>query len=147
MSIQEMKLQAKDVVIENPAGRNKLSFEDEVIKKIAGIAVDEIEGILSMSGGFIDGVSERLGRSNVTKGITAEVGEKQVALNLNVILEYGRSAPGVFADTVKKIQSVMKEMTGLDVIEINMHVQDVMTLTEFTNPKNEDKRGEATKVL
>ncbi|QYR19158.1 Asp23/Gls24 family envelope stress response protein [Paenibacillus sp. sptzw28] len=146
MKTQELQLQS-DNVEEYGLGRNKLSFEDQVIKKIAGIAVDEIEGILSMSGGFIDGVSERLGRSNVTKGITAEVGEKQVILNLNVILEYGKSAPKVFADTVKKIQNVMKDMTGLDVIEVNMHVQDVMTITEFTNPKNEDRGIEVPKVL
>jgi uncharacterized alkaline shock family protein YloU len=147
LTTQELLLKSDKAVEEYGSGRNKLSFEDQVIKKIAGIAVDEIEGILSMSGGFIDGVSERLGLSNVTKGITAEVGEKQVALNLNVILEYGKSAPKVFAETVKKIQNVVRDMTGLDVIEVNMHVQDVMTMTEFTNPKNEDRRIEAPKVL
>ena len=109
--------------------------------------MEEIEGILAMSGGFIDGVSERLGRSNVSKGITAEVGEKQVILGLNVILEYGKSAPQVFAETVRKIQNIMSEMTGLDVIEINMHVDDVMTMNEFTNHKSEDKKTVAAKVL
>ncbi|MED4116429.1 Asp23/Gls24 family envelope stress response protein [Priestia megaterium] len=66
--------------------QNTLTFEDQVIKKIAGIAANEIKGILSMSG-----LTDRFrGTEDITKGINAEVGEKQVALDLKVIVEYGK---------------------------------------------------------
>lgn len=69
--------------------QNTLTFEDQVIKKIAGIAANEIKGILSMSGGFMSGLTDRFhGTEDITKGINAEVGEKQVALDLKVIVEY-----------------------------------------------------------
>ncbi|MDI3092984.1 Asp23/Gls24 family envelope stress response protein [Priestia megaterium] len=71
--------------------QNTLTFEDQVIKKIAGIAANEIKGILSMSGGFMSGLTDRFrSTEDITKGINAEVGEKQVALDLKVIVECGK---------------------------------------------------------
>ncbi|MFY7751356.1 MAG: Asp23/Gls24 family envelope stress response protein, partial [Exiguobacterium acetylicum] len=84
---------------------NKLTFEDQVIKKIAGIASNEVTGILSMSGGFMSGLTDRLRSSeDITKGIGAEVGERQVALDLKVIVEYGKNIPSIFQETVAKIK-------------------------------------------
>ncbi|EPE63539.1 alkaline shock protein 23 [Exiguobacterium sp. S17] len=112
--------------------QNKLTFEDQVIKKIAGLATGEVQGILSMSGGFMSGFADRFrSTEDITKGIDAEVGEHQVALDLRVIVEYGKSIPGIFNETVAKIKKAMHDMTGLDVVEVNMHVEDVMTRAEF----------------
>ncbi len=72
---------------------NKLTFEDQVIKKIAGIASNDVKGILSMSGGFMSGLTDRFrSTEDITKGIDAEVGERQVALDLKVIVEYGKTS-------------------------------------------------------
>ncbi|MGX7417994.1 Asp23/Gls24 family envelope stress response protein [Carnobacterium gallinarum] len=122
---------------------NSLTYEDQVVKKIAGIATSEISGILSMSGGFISDLTDKF-RSNgdITKGIDAEVGEKQVALDLKVICEYGKNIPEIFQQTISKVKKQIKDMTGLDVVEINMHVDDVMTRKEFdanNNSKAEEK--------
>ncbi|WP_214751245.1 Asp23/Gls24 family envelope stress response protein [Exiguobacterium sp. J17977] len=112
--------------------QNKLTFEEQVIKKIAGLATSEVQGILSMSGGFMSGLTDRFrSTEDITKGIDAEVGERQVALDLRVIVEYGKNIPGVFNETVTKIKAAMSEMTGLEVVEVNMHVEDVMTKAEF----------------
>lgn len=112
--------------------QNKLTFEEQVIKKIAGLATSEVQGILSMSGGFMSGLTDRFrSTEDITKGIDAEVGERQVALDLRVIVEYGKNIPGVFNETVTKIKAAMSDMTGLEVVEVNMHVEDVMTKAEF----------------
>jgi len=124
---------------------NKLTFEDQVIKKIAGIASNDVKGILSMSGGFMSGLTDRFrSTEDITKGIDAEVGERQVALDLKVIVEYGKNIPSIFQDAVTKIKKSVHDMTGLDVIEINMHVEDVMTRSEF-DAKSKSSKEEQEK--
>ncbi|WP_214769440.1 Asp23/Gls24 family envelope stress response protein [Exiguobacterium sp. s39] len=127
---------------------NKLTFEDQVIKKIAGIASNDVKGILSMSGGFMSGLTDRFrSTEDITKGIDAEVGERQVALDLKVIVEYVKNIPSIFQDAVTKIKKSVHDMTGLDVIEINMHVEDVMTRSEFDAKSKSSKEEEEKRDL
>ncbi len=124
--------------------QNTLTFEDQVIKKIAGIAANEIKGILSMSGGFMSGLTDRFrSTEDITKGINAEVGEKQVALDLKVIVEYGKNVPAIFSETVNNVKKSVHDMTGLEVVEVNMHVEDVMTRSEFEAKTDRDKEQES----
>jgi len=128
--------------------QNTLTFEDQVIKKIAGIAANEIKGILSMSGGFMSGLTDRFrSTEDITKGINAEVGEKQVALDLKVIVEYGKNVPAIFSETVNNVKKSVHEMTGLEVVEVNMHVEDVMTRSEFEAKTDRDKEQESKRDL
>ncbi|MGG0578582.1 Asp23/Gls24 family envelope stress response protein [Priestia aryabhattai] len=128
--------------------QNTLTFEDQVIKKIAGIAANEIKGILSMSGGFMSGLTDRFrSTEDITKGINAEVGEKQVALDLKVIVEYGKNVPSIFSETVNNVKKSVHDMTGLDVVEVNMHVEDVMTRSEFEAKTDRDKEQESKRDL
>ncbi|MGE7716479.1 Asp23/Gls24 family envelope stress response protein [Priestia megaterium] len=128
--------------------QNTLTFEDQVIKKIAGIAANEIKGILSMSGGFMSGLTDRFrGTEDITKGINAEVGEKQVALDLKVIVEYGKNVPAIFSKTVNNVKKSVHDMTGLEVVEVNMHVEDVMTRSEFEAKTDRDKEQESKRDL
>lgn len=128
--------------------QNTLTFEDQVIKKIAGIAANEIKGILSMSGGFMSGLTDRFrSTEDITKGINAEVGEKQVALDLKVIVEYGKNVPAIFSETVNNVKKSVHDMTGLEVVEVNMHVEDVMTHSEFEAKTDRDKEQESKRDL
>ncbi|QTL47166.1 MULTISPECIES: Asp23/Gls24 family envelope stress response protein [Priestia] len=128
--------------------QNTLTFEDQVIKKIAGIAANEIKGILSMSGGFMSGLTDRFrSTEDITKGINAEVGEKQVALDLKVIVEYRKNVPAIFSETVNNVKKSVHDMTGLEVVEVNMHVEDVMTRSEFEAKTDRDKEQESKRDL
>ncbi|MEW4239654.1 Asp23/Gls24 family envelope stress response protein [Priestia megaterium] len=128
--------------------QNTLTFEDQVIKKIAGMAANEIKGILSMSGGFMSGLTDRFrSTEDITKGINAEVGEKQVALDLKVIVEYGKNVPSIFSETVNNVKKSVHDMTGLEVVEVNMHVEDVMTRSEFEAKTDRDKEQESKRDL
>ena len=78
---------------ENVVGTIKIA--DEVVAIIAGLAATEIEGVAGMSGGFAGGIAEMLGRKNLSKGVKVEVGERQAAVDLYVIVEYGVPIPDV----------------------------------------------------
>ncbi|MBO0470560.1 Asp23/Gls24 family envelope stress response protein [Enterococcus sp. DIV0242_7C1] len=130
-----------EVINENGI-KTKLTFDDQVVKKIAGIAVSEIPGILGLSGNAISNLTDRFTNgNNPTKGINAEVGTKQVAIDLDVIGEYGKNIAEVFDTATKKVADEVKNMTGLDVIEFNMNVDDVMTKEQYKE-KFEGKKKE-----
>lgn len=122
---------------------SKLTFENSVIEKIASIAASEVEGVLDLQGGVFTGFQERFGSGDMTKGVDANVGEKEAALDIEIIVEYGKSAPKIFEKIKQIVSQQVNLMTGLDVVEVNVNVKDVMTRKEYDQKKRsnaDDKR-------
>ena len=87
-----------------------------------------------MSGGFAGGISEVLsGKKNLSKGIKVEVGEKEAKIDVNIIVEYGIRIPDIAFDIQNKVKKAVENMTGLKVLEVNVHVQGVNTDSEIQN--------------
>ena len=128
----------KDEEIEQEV--SKLTFADKVVAKISKIAVNRIDGILDMKGNFFDSVSSVFQSSNEqdTIGIDVEVGQKEAKVNMQIILEYGKSAPKIFEQIKRVVRDNMKEMTGLDVVTVNVDVVDVMTREEYREKNSDD---------
>lgn len=94
---------------------NTLTFEERVVKKIAGIAASEIPGILAMSGNVIAGLTDKIKNSeDPTRGITVELGKKQVAIDMKVICEYGQNMALVFEQIVDKVSKAVSKGTNFD---------------------------------
>lgn len=128
----------KDEEIEQEV--SKLTFADKVVAKISKIAVNRIDGILDMKGNFFDSVSSVFQSSNEqdTIGVDVEVGQKEAKVNMQIILEYGKSAPKIFEQIKRVVRDNMKEMTGLDVVTVNVDVVDVMTREEYREKNSDD---------
>lgn len=92
---------------------------------IAGLATIEIDGVAGMSGGFAGGIAELLGRKNLSKGVKVEVGEKEAAIDVSVIVEYGMRIPELSANIQRNVKHAIESMTGLSVVEVNVHIHDV----------------------
>lgn len=105
-----------------------IKIADDVIAVIAGVAVAEVPGVAEMSGGFAGGISEVLsGKKNLSKGIKVESGEKETRIDVNIIVEYGTRIPDVAFEIQNKVKVAVEKMTGLKVVEVNVHVQGVST--------------------
>ncbi|MGI6118997.1 MAG: Asp23/Gls24 family envelope stress response protein [Desulfosporosinus sp.] len=103
-----------------------IRIADEVVEVIAGLAASEVEGVVGMSGGFVGDLAHILGRNkNLSKGVKVEVGEHEVAVDLYIVVEYGVSIPEVAFNVQKAVKEAIESMTGLKVVEGNVHVQGV----------------------
>ncbi|MDN3297791.1 Asp23/Gls24 family envelope stress response protein [Streptomyces ficellus] len=114
----------------DPADRGRTTIADGVVEKIAGLAARDNEGVHAMGSGLsrtFGAVRDRVpgGRGGVTRGVKAEVGEVQTALDLEIVVEYGVSIVDVARSVRENVISAVERMTGLEVIEVNVAVSDV----------------------
>lgn len=109
-------------------GRTSLGairIANEVVAVIAGLAATEVDGLAGMSGGIAGGFAEMLGKKNLSKGVRVEVGEKETAVDIFVIVEYGAKIPDVAFRVQENVKHAIENMTGLTVVDVNVHVQGV----------------------
>ena len=128
---------------EPAATRGKTSIADVVVVKIAGMAAREIPGVFDMGGGLsrtIGAVRDRVpgGRPNVGRGVKVEVGERQTAIDLDIVVEYGVPITDVAHDVRENVISAVERITGLEVVEVNVAVNDV----HLPDDDTEDAGGE-----
>lgn len=106
------------------------SISDAVVEKIAGMAAREIQGVHAMGSGAtraFGAIKEAIGTSgpSPSAGVSVEVGERQAAIDLEVIVEYGVSILDLAQAVRRNVLERVERMTGLEVTEVNIDVQDV----------------------
>lgn len=129
--------------------KGELTYADKVIQKIVGTAVDQIDGLLTVDGGFFSNIAEKLvNTENVTSGIETEVGKKQVAVDMDVVIEYGRDIPKIAERIKQVIHDEVAHMTHLEVIEVNVNVVDIKSKDEYQEDSEtvQDKVTSAAKT-
>ena len=111
--------------------RGTTQIADLVVAKIARIATREVSGVYAMGRGLaraIAGMRSRISGSateSSTMGVSVEVGEHQAAVDIDIVAEYGLNLVEV-ADTVRaNVIERIEGMTGLEVVEVNITVDDV----------------------
>ncbi|MCM2391542.1 Asp23/Gls24 family envelope stress response protein [Streptomyces albipurpureus] len=115
----------------DPASRGRTTIADGVVEKIAGLAARDVLGVHAMGSGLsrtFGAVRDRVpggSKSNATRGVKAEVGEVQTALDLEIVVDYGVSIADVARAVRENVISAVERMTGLEVVEVNIAVSDV----------------------
>ena len=108
--------------VSEDTGLGKIEIAPEVIEVITGIAVSEVDGIASMQGNFATGVVERFGKKSHSKGVKVDLSEEKVSIDLYVNLKFGVSIPEVAGKVQSNIRQTVKNMTALEISEINVHI-------------------------
>ncbi|MET8570945.1 Asp23/Gls24 family envelope stress response protein [Streptomyces sp. NPDC004783] len=129
----------------DPGTRGRTTIADGVVEKITGMAARDVAGVHAMGSGMartFGAMRERVpgGSRSVTRGVKAEVGEKQTALDLEIVVEYGVSISDVARDVRENVVAAVERMTGLEVVEVNIAVSDVKL------PDEEDEEPEEPRI-
>ena len=101
-----------------------ITYANEVIAIIAGVAANEVEGIAGMC--TSGGISEVFGRyRNITKGVKVEIGSEEASVDLFVVVEYGTPIQTAALNVQENVRKAIETMTGLHVVRVDVHVQGV----------------------
>jgi len=103
---------------------------DTVVSKIAGIATREVSGVHGLGGGaqrMVGALRERIPGASVnqSQGVSVEVGEKQTAIDIDIVADYGVSITDLATGIRRNVIAAIERMTGLEVTEVNITVHDV----------------------
>ncbi|MEU6258270.1 Asp23/Gls24 family envelope stress response protein [Streptomyces sp. NPDC047043] len=126
----------------DPATRGRTTIADGVVEKIAGLAARDVVGVHALGSGIsrtFGAVRDRVpggSSKSVTRGVKAEVGEVQTALDLEIVVDYGVSISEVARDVRENVIAAVERMAGLEVVEVNIAVSDVKL------PEEEDEEPE-----
>lgn len=125
---------------DNNEVKTKLTFDEDVIRKIAGITAQRVEGLISLNGNAFNELANTVtgGDDDPKKGITADVGEKQVSLKMNATIEYGTNANQIFREVTRRVKQALTEMTGLELVQLELNIDDIKTKKELQTKKNDE---------
>ena len=126
-------------VVENET-QGTITFANEVISTIVGIAACDIEGVAGMSGGFKDGIVDLLGKKNLSKGVKITLNDNTVVADLDIVVDYGVKVPDVCAKIQESVTSTVEVMTGLTVKAVNITIDGIKFKENaaLTSEKNAD---------
>lgn len=103
----------------------EVRIADEVVAIIAGLAATEVDGVDSMAGNITNELVAKLGMKNLSKGVKVEVDEQHVSVNLSINIKYNQSIPEVCERVQDRVKNAIENMTGLNVLDVNVKVAGV----------------------
>ncbi|WP_052308075.1 Asp23/Gls24 family envelope stress response protein [Nakamurella multipartita] len=129
--------------------QGKTTIADTVVEKIAGLAAREINGVYALGGGaarIIGAVRDRIpgSKASVSQGVSVEVGERQAAVDLYIVVEYGVEIGELTKAIRRNVINSIERMTALEVTEVNIVVGDVHLDTDEDD--TEDDKSDQTRV-
>ena len=132
----EEKLNINDEMME--IGEVKIS--EDVISVVAGLAVTEVEGV-SVANSIADGIVEKFVKKNYGKGIRVELMDKEVSVDVHVVVAYGIKIPDAAWQLQEIIKKNIENMTDLTVTKVNIFVESISIERESKAENKEVKRA------
>ena len=131
--------------------QGRTTIADTVVAKIAGIAAHEVSGVYALGSGAaraVGALRERIpgSRTNHSQGVAVEVGERQAAIDISLVAEYGVAIADLAAGIRRNVIGSIERMTGLEVTEVNIEVQDVHLQTDDDREDNDDRESASPRV-
>lgn len=113
------------------SSRGKTTIADSVVSKIAGKAAREVDGVHRLGGGSahaLGALRERIpgsGGTDISQGVSVEVGETQAEVTIAIVGEYGVAIPELVSGVRRNVIQTLQQMTGLQVVVVNLSIDDI----------------------
>ena len=111
------------------SSQGQTSIADSVVTKVAGLAAGEVAGVHELGGATsraVGGLTQKVGLSDSrSQGVSVEVGDREAAVDLTLVVEYGESIPQVAEQVRRQVIKRVEGITGLSVVEVNIAVDDL----------------------
>lgn len=129
-TIEKATTKAVDQTVDQGSSQGRTTVADAVVSKIAGIATREVNGVYALGGGAsraVGALRDRIPGSstNHSQGISVEVGEKEAAIDIQLVAEYGVAISDLAGGIRSNVISSVERMVGLTVVEVNIEIQDI----------------------
>ncbi len=98
---------------------------DGVLELIAGIAVIEVEGVSGLSGSAIENITDFLGKKSLTKGIKADVEDKELSIDIHLTADYGLALHDIARKAQENVKNILEAMTGINVKSVNVFIDNI----------------------
>ena len=125
-------------VKQGSTGRGTTTVADGVVAKVAGIAAQDIPGVYALGGGAaraLGSIREAVGQKDLTQGVSVEVGQTQVAVDVTLVVEYPHPLQKV-ADAVRDaIYAAVEDVVGMEVTEVNVSITDIHIASDDADEK------------
>ena len=119
-----------DKYIIDSESEGNVKIADDVIAKIAAVTAQKVEGVIETSLSFKSGVVDMFGGKNQTKGVKVSVGESEAIIDMYVTIAYGKNIINICKNIQNKVKEAIENMTDLNVIEVNVHVNGIAIVDE-----------------
>ena len=118
------------------------SFEEKVLETVIEAALNSIDGLLSIKGTlFLQDETEPLDDVELSdNGLEIKVEKQQVSIRLAIIIEFGKDLPKIFSEIKRTVAEEVQRMTNLEVVEVDVHVADVVTKEEYSNVVSSNRK-------
>ena len=103
----------------------EVQIANEVVSTIAGISAAEVEGVVSMAGGFKNEIAGKFGVKNFSKGVKVDILEDEAIVDIAINMRYGYNIPKTSKEVQDKVAQAIENMTGLRVTEVNVRIAGV----------------------
>ena len=125
--------------------QGKTTIADTVVSKIAGLSAREVNGVYDLGGGasrIVGQLRERIpgATTNHAQGVSVEVGEKQAAIDIDIVAEYGVAIADLASGIRRNVIAAIENMTGLEVTEVNITVNDVHVEDDSDDSQDDSNR-------
>lgn len=117
-----------------------VKISDDVVSIIASVAATEVLGVAGMSGGITGGITEMLGKKNLSKGVKVDINNDTTAIDTYIIVEYGTNIGEIARKLQENIKNSVETMTGLNVEAVNVYVQGVNIPKENKNEEEANNK-------
>ncbi|MFQ4149499.1 Asp23/Gls24 family envelope stress response protein [Arthrobacter sp. LAPM80] len=123
--------------------RGTTTVADGVVAKVAGIAAQDIPGVYALGGGAaraLGSLREAVGQKDLTQGVSVEVGQTQVAVDITVVVEYPHPLQKVADNVRDAIYAAVEDIVGMEVTEVNVSITDIHIASDDADDKAAQNR-------